>query len=234
MGGFSEKFNTFDIFAMLIPGVGITILFSISLSFKYDNIWSMMGNQKYLVFFIFSYFCGILFQELGTIFDRKFLHKILYGGNPREIFLLKNGHERILNEEPFYIDALRIKAYFVNRLHIQIKNHLTEDKEKDLNALIFGYCLNMSESNNLAAKSEKMIVLSEMSRSLFWGCIFTILLNIYLMLSSCPLYNDFYCTEIFILAIAAYIFLQKKKRFEIYRIRILLRTLWLYINQVIN
>ncbi|MCI8964595.1 MAG: hypothetical protein HFG37_12975 [Eubacterium sp.] len=229
MDKFAEKFNTFDIFTMLIPGICISSLFSISLSFKYYNLWLNMGNEKYLIFIIFCYFCGILYQELGTMFDKKFLYKILYNGNPREIFLLENGHNTILNEELFFKSALKIRDYIITKLHIQISSNMTEKEEKDLNSLIFGYCLNLSENNNLTGKSEKMIVLSEMSRSLFWGCVSTIILNIY-MIFNCPSHYNFYCVEILFLIIASYIFVQRKKRYERYRIRILLRTLLLCIN----
>lgn len=228
MDKFTEKFNTFDIFTMLIPGIGISSLFYISLSFNYYNLWSKIGNEKYLVFIIFSYFCGILYQELGTIFDKKFLYKILYKGNPKEIFLLENGHDIILNEELFFKNALKIKDYIITNLHIQINSNMTEKEEKELNSLIFGYCLNLSEINNLTGKSEKMIILSEMSRSLFWGCLSTIILNIF-MIFICPSYYAFYCIEIIFLIIASYIFIQRKKRYEKYRIRILLRTLLLHI-----
>lgn len=229
MDKFAEKFNTFDLFTMLIPGIGISSLFCTSLSFKYYNLWVKMGSEKYFIFLIFSYFCGIIFQEFGTICDKKFLYNILYGGNPREIFLLENGHKKILNEELFFKSALHMKNYVINELHMHISNNMTEEEEKDLNSLIFGYCLNLSENKNLTRKSEKMIVLSEMSRSLFWGCISTIILNLYLIFNF-SLYNKFYCIEICFLIIASYIFLQRKKRYERYRIRILLRTLLLHIN----
>lgn len=228
MDKFTEKFNTFDIFTMLIPGIGITSLFCISLSFKYYDLWLKIGNEKYIIFVILSYFCGILYQELGTIFDKIFLYKILYKGNPREIFLLENGHNIILNEELFFKSALKIKDYIISNLHIQINNNMTEKEEKELNSLIFGYCLNLSEINNLTGKSEKMIIISEMSRSLFWGNISTILLNIF-MIFICPSYYIFYCVEITFLIIASYIFIQRKKRYERYRIRILLRTLLLHL-----
>lgn len=229
MDKFAEKFNIFDVFTTLIPGIGISSLFCISLLFKYYNLWIKMGNEKYLILIVFSYFCGIIYHELGIMCDKKFLYKILYKGNPKEIFLLKNGHETILNEKLFFDSALDIKKYIINKFHIQINSNMTDEEEKDLNSLIFGYCLNMSESKNLTGKSEKMIVLSEMSRSLFWGCISTIILNFY-MIFNCSLYYKFYCIEIFLLIIASYIFLQRKKRYERYRIRILLRTLLLHIN----
>lgn len=117
MDSFVDKFNIFDLFTMLIPGIIISSLWGISFSFQYYDRWVNWGNEKYVIFFVFSYMCGVIFQELGTIADKKFLYNILYGGNPREIYLLKKGHEKIFNEEIFYKDALRIKDYFINNLN---------------------------------------------------------------------------------------------------------------------
>ncbi len=228
MDKIADKFNIFDIFSMLIPGIGISSLFCVSLSFKYYNIWQNMGNEKYIIFLFFSYFCGVIYHEIGTILDRKFLYKIFYGGNPREVFLLENGHEKIMNEDFFYKDALYIKNYFVSKLNLQVPTNMTIPEEKNFNSIIFNYCLNLSEYQKLTEKSEKMIVISEMSRSLFWGCISTILLDIIMIFQVCQCY--FYVVEIFLLFFISFILMQRKIRFEKYRLRILLRTLVLYLK----
>lgn len=104
-----EKFNMFDMFTMLIPGVIISTLSCTSLSFEFYNQWVDWGNEKYIIFFVISYLLGIIFQQMGNIIDEKFLYKIIYGGKPREIFLLKDKYKRILNNEWAYNDALNIK-----------------------------------------------------------------------------------------------------------------------------
>lgn len=230
MDSFVEKFNIFDLFTMLIPGIIISTLFGISLSFKYYNLWENLGNEKYAIFFIFSYLCGIIFQEIGTIIDEKFLYNILYGGNLKEIFLLENGHEKILNEELFYKDALHIKKYIINILNINIKKNMNIEDEKHLNSLIFGYCLNILENKKLAGKSEKMLVISEMSRSLSLGCFSVFILNL-IMIVRYSIYCSFYYIEIFFLIIMCIVFFYRKKRYERYRFRILLRTFSLYIKE---
>lgn len=58
MEGAIEKFNIFDFFTMLVPGVIISILFCISLSYKYYETWNTFGSEKYTVFIIISYLCG--------------------------------------------------------------------------------------------------------------------------------------------------------------------------------
>lgn len=111
MEKFVEKFNVFDIFTMLLPGIIISCLFSISLSFKYYDTWKNYGNEKYVLFFIFSYVLGVIFQEIGTILDKKYIWKYLYGGEPRYIFLSEDYYENIFGTELAYKNALDIENY---------------------------------------------------------------------------------------------------------------------------
>ena len=124
MDSFVERFDIFDLFTTLIPGIIISTLFGISLSFKYYNLWVSLNNEKYIIFFIFSYLCGVIFQELGTMADNTFLYKILYGGKPREIFLLGYRKKAFFNDELSYKDALKVKDYFVNRNESYLHSYL--------------------------------------------------------------------------------------------------------------
>ena len=65
-----DKFNIFDIFTMLLPGIVISSLFGISLSFKYYYIWENLGNEKYVLFFTISYVFGLIFKDAVTILDK--------------------------------------------------------------------------------------------------------------------------------------------------------------------
>lgn len=230
MDSFVEKFNIFDLFTMLIPGIVISSLWSISFSFQYYDKWINCGNEKYVIFFVFSYMCGVIFHELGTIADIKFLYNILYGGKPREIFLLNDKYKKFFNDELSYKDALRIKDYFIDYLYINNIEESNTEQQKELNSLIFAYCLNMSETNNLTRKSDKMIAISEMSRSIFWGCLSTVLLNLY-MIFRYSFHYKFYFAEIVVLLILSLIFLFRKTRYEKYRLRILLRIFLIHIKQ---
>lgn len=84
----------------------------------------------------------------------------------------------------------------------------------------------MAETRNLEEKSQKMSIILEMSRSLFWGCVATIILNLFMILIN---YHPLYFVEIIVLIFLSKIFLERKIRYEKYRIRILLRTIYLYI-----
>ena len=224
MEKFLEKFNIFDIFTMLLPGIVISSLFGISLSFKYYEIWENWENEKYILFFIISYVCGLIFQEIGTVFDKIFMFKILYGGEPRKIFLLESRHTKIFDDELSYKNALRIKQYLNDYINIETSENVNEEK---LNSLMFAYCLNICEMNGLASKADKMIVISEMSMSLFWGCIATIILNV-IMIFAFSCHSLFLYGEIPFLIMIAIVFLSRKRRYEQYRIRILLRMFLIY------
>ena len=181
MDSFMEKFNIFDLFTMLIPGIIISTLFSTSLSFQYYNLWKTFGNEKYAWFFIISYLCGVIYQEIGSIADKMFLNKILYGGKPKETFLSEDKYEKILKHELLYREAIQVKKYFLNILNINNIERMSIGQKNQLNSEIFSHCLNMAESNNLTFKADKMLVISEMSRSLFWGFISTIIMNLYII-----------------------------------------------------
>lgn len=222
MEKFLEKFNIFDIFTMLVPGIIISCLLGVSLSFEYYNSWEKWGNEKYFIFFVFSYICGILFQEIGTMLDKAFLDFILYGGNPREIYLennIKNRFHKVFDNEIVYNDAVKIIEQL--KAHIGIIVEECGDRKK-LHALLFSYCLNVCEARGWSFKADKMLVVSEMSRSLFLGCVVAFFLNAFLG------YYLSYTKERIIfmgfLVISALIFFVRKKRYEKYRISIILRA----------
>lgn len=229
MDSFVEKFNIFDLFTMLIPGIIISTLLGVSLSFKYHELWNSWGNEKYVIFFILSYLCGVIYQEIGSIVDSIFLSKILYGGKPKEIFLLKDKYEKILKNEILYNDAIQVKNYFLNILDMNNRRNMNIYQKRQLNSEIFSHCLSMSEKNNLTYKADKMLVISEMSRSLFWGCVTTIFLNIHLIFKYSFFYK-FYYIEIVFLIILGLIFLHRKVRYEKYRFHILIRAFLLHIK----
>ena len=224
-----EKFNIFDLFTMLIPGVIISTLLCISLSFKFYSQWINGGNEKYIVFFVISYLLGIVFQQIGNILDKKHLYKYMYGGSPREIFLLKDKYMKILDNELAYKDAKKKKKYLIDYFDIDTQNIRNIEQQKQLNARIFSYCLNIVEINGLSFKADKMLVVSEMSRSLSLGCISIISINL-LMVLYFHFHYIFYFIESIILLFLSGIFLYRKIQYEKYRYRIILRMFLIYIK----
>ena len=224
-----KKFNIFDLFIMLIPGVIILTLSCISLSFEYYDRWTNWEKEKYVIFFVISYLLGIVFQQLGNIVDQKWIYRHVYGGSPREIFLLKDKYMKILNNELAYKDALNIKKYLIDYFDIDTKNIRNIEQQKQLNARIFSYCLNIVEINGLSFKADKMLVISEMSSSLSLGFISIILLNL-LMILFFHFHYVFFLMENIILLFLVYIFFDRKKQYEKYRYIIILRMFSIYMR----
>ena len=55
-----DKFNVFDIFTMLIPGLITTTLLGISVSGVLGDNWDKLSGEKYFAFVLISYFIGIM------------------------------------------------------------------------------------------------------------------------------------------------------------------------------
>ena len=247
---FVDKFNIYDLFSMLIPGIGICTLFGISLSLEFYDIWKSYGNAKYAIFFIGSYFCGVIFHELGAVADKYFLHKIIYGGNPRgEYFKQKTPGiflpVIILDDKYFFNNVKTLHNYIINK-YVSVQEELVTWKKREaeesinrtdvnnndshLNSLVFGYCLNIAENNNFAGKYKNMNVISEMCRSLFLGCLLAIILNKIMIIVN-PCHYIYYNINILLLTIFGYVFIRRKVRYERYQIRILLREVYLYFKE---
>lgn len=253
MDKFIDKFNIFDLFSMLIPGIGITTLLGITLSFRYYELWEDYGTSKYVIFFIFSYFLGIVFHELGSMAD-KILFKTIYGGKPREICFMDPKPKKqwqfyrviFFDDEDFFKNVKKLYDYIWNKYVNTSDNNGSknveksckienEDKKYDrnnkkLNSLVFGYCLNIAENKNIAGKYKNFNVISEMSRSLFCGSVVTIILNMIMFIVD-PCNNVYYMINILILIVLGCIFIHRKARYERYQIRILLREVYLYLKE---
>ena len=75
-----------------------------------------------------------------------------------------------------------------------------------------------------------MLVISEMSRSLFLGCIFTLFLNFF-MIYKYKSYYKFYMIESILLYVLAFIFAYRKVQYEKYRYNSVLKTFLVYKNE---
>lgn len=96
--------------------------------------------------------------------------------------------------------------------------------------MIFEYCLNICELRGLTFKADKMLVISEMSRSIFWGCVSTIMINLHLI-STGSYGSSFLYYESLLLLFVAAIFWGRKKQYEKYRVRILIKVFLIYMEQ---
>ncbi|MCH5271760.1 MAG: hypothetical protein J1E83_13650, partial [Lachnospiraceae bacterium] len=227
MDKFVDKFNIYDLFSMLIPGIGITTLLGITLSFRYYELWKNYGSSKYVVFFILSYFCGVIFHELGAIVNR-LLFKIIYGGKPREICFMDPKPKKrwqlfrviIFDNDEFFGNVKTLYEYICNQ-YVYISNDNSSKNgekrcnrnDKNLNSIVFGYCVNIAENKNIIGKYKNFNVISEMSLSLFIGCFITIIINGIMFIVD-PCHYVYYIIIALILIVLAYIFIHRKVRYE--------------------
>lgn len=218
MSDFMEKFNIFDIFTMLIPGVVFWCSIGVVLSLNECEWWKRLGNQRYVYFLVASYVIGIVLQEIGTIFDKLFLHKLLYGGQQRKTFLTKENWKKSFSNECMYKIGKEIKKSVIKQMgHRNVA-------EEEINLFVFSYCVNYLEKRNLNSKVDKMLILSEMSRSFMYIC-----LIIFGVLEYKIFFGEGYwgyriakvVTLIFFC-----IFLLRKYRYEKYRLEIMIRLVW--------
>lgn len=192
-------------------------------SIDYDE-WRTLGNEKYVLFILISYLLGVVFQEIGTILDNKFLCKLIYGGTPRELLTLQRSSDILFEDKIASNDIEKVEQIIQEYYGVSFSSFT--DKKK-ASSTMFAYCLNISEMQHITEKSDKMGATSEMSRSIFWGCIATIFINIFLIHISDGS-NVFLLREIPLLISLAAIFFVRKVRYEKYRIRILIRNFLIY------
>lgn len=224
MEKFLEKFNIFDLFTMLIPGIIVLLLICISLSFQFYSFWFAIGGEKYIIFFLFSYLIGITLQEFGSIMDKYLLGKLTYGGSIRELFLLENHYKKFFDNNLSFQIAQYVKQNILKSINL---NNIKGVTERECNSFIYSYCVSFLEINNLSAKADKMSALSEMSRSLFYGFLLVIIINFPVSLQN-PSLCTFLSFENLILLFLSIIFIYRKIRYEKYRLRILFRTFYIY------
>lgn len=127
----------------------------------------------------------------------------------------------------------RIRYWNIFKKYINSEIH-EKASEKEKNALIFEYCLNICEMKGITYKADKMLIISEMSRSIFWGCIFTIVINMYLVFV-CLYCDAFLYYEIPLLIISAIIFFYRKIRYENIELEYWLEYFWfIYSNKLLK
>lgn len=149
---------------------------------------------------------------------------MIYGGNPREIFTLQHSSNTIFEDKIASNDVKKVERIIKECYGVSISSYT--DKKK-VSSVVFAYCLNISEMQHITEKSDKMGAVSEMSRSIFLGCIATIFINLFLIHISTSS-TVFLLGEVPLLIILAAIFFVRKVRYEKYRIRILIRNFLIY------
>ena len=148
-----DKFGIYDLVAVLLSGITISIFSILILKIIYNvPIEVNLQINETLSFLVISYFCGLLFQESSSWVQRKVIYK-----NDRllkQVLKISDGSYLCLNEK----EKKEIYKYVVKKMKL--------DKSKDNDNIIYNYCkFSILQSEN-KAHMDKEQSLSAMSRSL--------------------------------------------------------------------
>lgn len=221
MNDFLKKFNIFDVFSMLIPGLIITTMFVISVPREaMHEIKNFLPQGNYLLFFVLSYLVGLLFHEISRMSDCLW-HRIYYHGKIREILLDESKCKRLIKNAQTRLLICKHKEKTLN----SAKNESC-DIQKNTNgesAFIFSYMLNYVEMKGYSSKLDKMATIAEMSSSLLNGFIVLLVSHIFLgFLYKTTTEISFYVFLIFEIFVIIIMFF-RKRRYEQFRISNLIR-----------
>lgn len=219
MGSYVSKFGFYEFLALLLPGTVFTQTFLLFSNFwrtiTEGTVFQMLSTEQYAVIIVLgSFLAGLILQELGTIIDRLVLYRLLYGGNPDQVWADKS--------------PVRI----CKCLRWIIKDPTSVAKAKDLCAVSFGdekstpdryfyFMLNTLEANGIEGKAEKMMIASELSRSLALGSAILLLLHLSEMVCCNTNFNALYVAYLIGVIL---LFSIRKVRYERFRFATIVRT----------
>lgn len=160
-----DKLGVYDLVAVLLSGIGISTfsILVLQLIYKVSINVNLQVNET-LTFFVLSYFCGLVFQELGSLMEKK----IIYKNNG----LLKKALSTS-NNSYIYLTQNEKKAVY---LHVIEKLELNPNENND--NIVYNYCkFSIIESGD-TSRIDKDQSLSAMSRSLslYFTLLFIIIL----------------------------------------------------------
>lgn len=222
MDKFLDKFGLYDIFSMLIPGIYfMTFLLYlcpciVTANYELHN-WIVPAP---FLFFVFSYFSGIIFHEVWRIWE-DIKGKLFKMDEVREKYLKEKG--KIIRNELDMQLAKSIKNDVLrdNKLH-------GKGADGEQNKFVFNYCMNVLEIEGMAGKEEKMQVISEMSASLFWSNLALVLCYV---ISICTGNANIAFHKILILLFCIIVFYIRKNRYARYRVDNLMRTYYIFMKK---
>lgn len=201
-----EKLGIYDLLVLLLTGM-IILLFSLNL-LPFFNLEIKIDDT--LQFLIVSYFIGMLFQEIGYIFNENFI----------EMGMLKKVFNNVQSSN-YHISLSQKEVDF-------IKKKVCKKLHKDISDLsytdIYVYCkTDYLKTSNDKNEIEQQALKASMARSLFLFFIITLicLCKIYL---SC--YDDMMLGLLFLNVISILVFLNRYIRFYMRRYVHILRTFY--------
>lgn len=146
-----DKFGIYDLVAVLLSGISICTFSLLVLQLVYKtNIDIELRINETLSFIVISYFLGLVFQECGSLIQKKIIHK-------NNVLLQKalktSNKSHILLTET---EKSGVYAYVNSKLNL----------ENDIDNVVYNYCKFYVIRNCDTTRIDKDQSLSAMSRSL--------------------------------------------------------------------
>lgn len=206
MDNIFEKIGIYDFGGTLMPGfIGIIIY-----NLQNGSIFKLDSEQSFLyslvVYIVLSYILGTILHEAGNFIQNYIVYR--NGKEPCDVYLLDDC--KILND---------VEKEIYKKLYLKWskKNNIKQDLTKNSCRLFFNYCDYYIENKSKCAKAKKMQALYGMARSLF---------VLFLVISLINLFRTNYI-NFFIDLFLTIIFYNRMKRFNIIRLKVVMRTYYL-------
>lgn len=219
MGNYVNGFGFYEFLALLVPGTvfsysALYYLYYWKIASEVLKIYSLKAESFVVISIMGSFVVGIILQELGTIIDRRFGYMLLYGGNPdvrwaKDCLKIKCGEQNIRNT------AI---AQICERCQCDSKTVIGNPDQ------YFFYMLNTLEANGIGGKAEKMMIASELSRSLALGSCILLFFHIAAGIWGSIDVNVTYILILAVLIAMIALFTQRKVRYEKHRFSTIIRT----------
>ncbi|HIR65031.1 MAG TPA: hypothetical protein IAB92_07515 [Candidatus Faecousia faecigallinarum] len=196
-----EKFGIYDIVAVLLSGICIcTFSLAVDQLLFGSRFSSLLSTDNAISFFVISYFIGLLFQEIGSLFYRKFINKknrILLNALDTS---KKSSHQLLTKEEK-------------EAVHQIVRAELCLEEEANIE-ILYNYCKFYLISTGNTAKIDKDQSIAAMSRSL---SIYFLFLFFYILFVAISEKSTIYILWSALSLVLFFVFLSRSKRFCVLR-----------------
>ena len=162
-----DKLGIYDLVAVLLSGISISTftILVLQLIYKIQIDTNLQVNET-LLFFVLSYFLGLIFQEISSFIQKKSTHK-----NNR---LLKAALKTSSNSHIYLTDIEKsgVYSYIIEKLNL--------NPDEDNDNVVYNYCKFYILENGDTTRIDKDQSISSMGRSLslyFALLAFVVLIN---------------------------------------------------------
>lgn len=212
MDNIFEKIGIYDFWGTLVPGfIGITIY-----NLQNENLFKLDSEQSFLyslvIYVVISYIIGIILHEVGNFVQNHIVYR--NDKEPYDVYLL---------DDCMIFNDIEKELYKKSYLKWLNKNSIEQETAKNSCRLFFNYCDYYIENKSKSAKAKKMQALYGMSRSLFVLFFLITLFNLFK--------TNF--LNFFVDSVLTIILYNRMKRFNIIRLKVVMRTFYL-INRKIK